>query len=99
MKWLFRIVIVLICLVLVAALAFRISVARAPVPIEASALPAPLTPEGQNGLPVAERGAFYHLSEGGEIFPLDWALALETQVETRDGRPVVRPFPENIERF
>ena len=44
--------------------------------------PAPVVAEGHNGLPDSERGAFYHLSEGGEIFPLDWVLALETQVGT-----------------
>jgi hypothetical protein len=99
MKWLVRIAIVLVCLVLVAAIAFRISVARAPEPIEAAALSPPIVPEGHNGLTDADRGTFYHLSEGGEIFPLDWILALETQVDSRDGRPVVRPFLDNIERY
>jgi hypothetical protein len=55
-------------------------------------LSADLTPE--------ERGTFYHLSEGGEIFPLDWVLALETVVSTSsDGRPAMRPFLDNIERY
>ena len=54
---------------------------------------------GTNGLPDAERGTFYHLSEGGEIFPLDWALALETEVGAQGDRPEVRPFLDNPERY
>ena len=43
--------------------------------------------------------AFYHLTEGGELYPLDWILALEVETTTPDGRPAVRPFLDNIERY
>src|SRR4051812_26536835 len=99
MKWLFRIVVVFLCVALAGVAWFRLRVARAPQPIEAAALTAPPTGEGHNGLADADRSAFYHLSEGGEIFPLDWALALEAQVGTRDGRPEVRRFMDNLERY
>ena len=36
----------------------------------------------------AERGTYYHLSEGGELYPLDWLLALEVEypsVQRRSG--------------
>ena len=61
---------------------------------EAAALTPPITPEGWNGLSSTERGTFYHLSEGGEIFPLDWFLALEVESLGPDGSLQVRPFME-----
>jgi hypothetical protein len=66
---------------------------------EAAALPPPPTPEGWNGLSAADRGAFYHLSEGGELFPLDWFLALEVESVGPDNELQVRPFMDNIERY
>jgi RoxA-like, cytochrome c-like len=99
MRWMGRGLIVLLMLAVIGVIAFRISAARAPTPIDAPPLPAPLVGEGTNGLDASERGLFYRLSEGGEIFPLDWALALETETGTSDGRPVVRPFLDNIERY
>ena len=47
----------------------------------------------------AERETFYHLSEGGELYPLDWIVALEVETTTPDGRAAVRPFLENVERY
>ena len=99
MKWIARIVIALAVLALAAAAAFKISVARAPEPLLAAALPPPPPVDGDNGLSDADRSTFYHLSEGGEIYPLDWLLALEVETGTRDGRPEVRPFLDNIERY
>jgi hypothetical protein len=99
MKWIVRIAVLLLVVALVGIAAFRISVARAPEPLEAPALAPPVAAEGTNGLPASERSAFYHLSEGGEIYPVDWVLALETQEGIRDGRPVMRPFLDNIERY
>ena len=58
----------------------------------------PSAPLGANGLSAEERQQYYHLSEGGEAFPIAWLLALEQQV-TINGRTVYRPFLENIERF
>jgi processive rubber oxygenase RoxA-like protein len=52
-----------------------------------------------NGLLPAERQRYYHLSEGGELYPVDWLLALEVEATGPDGRPTLRPFLENIERF
>jgi hypothetical protein len=70
-----------------------------PAPVAAPALPAPPTPEGQNGLSEGERAALYHLSEGGELFPVDWVLALEVESMASDGTLQVRPFLDNIERY
>ena len=33
-----------------------------------------------NGLSETDRASFYHLSEGGELYPLDWLLALDVEV-------------------
>ncbi len=67
----------------------------------AAPLPPPLAPEGQNGLTPGERATYYHLSEGGELFPLDYFLALETDTGTvaADGALELRPFMDNIERY
>ena len=73
--------------------------AAQPSPIAAPALPAPPVPEGRNGLTPADREAFYHLSEGGELYPVDWILALEVETTTPDGGVQVRPFLDNIERY
>ncbi len=62
-------------------------------------LPPPLTPQGSNGLSAAERSTFYHLSEGGELFPLDWFLALEVESIGPDASIQARPFMDNIERY
>jgi RoxA-like, cytochrome c-like len=66
-------------------------------------LPQPLqfppVPLGSNGLTTEERQQYYHLSEGGEAYPIAWLLALEQQVTGADGRVTYRPFLENIERF
>jgi hypothetical protein len=47
----------------------------------------------------SERASLYHLSEGGELFPVDWLLALEVESIGSDGRLQVRPFLDNIERY
>ncbi|MBA3885180.1 MAG: hypothetical protein H0X67_05540 [Acidobacteria bacterium] len=59
----------------------------------------PPAPLGSNGLTADERQQYYHLSEGGEAYPIAWLLALEQEVTGPDGRPTYRPFLENIERF
>jgi hypothetical protein len=55
-------------------------------------------PLGRNGLTDEERQQYYHLSEGGEAYPIAWLLALEQKV-TEDGGTRYIPFLENIERF
>jgi len=55
--------------------------------------------QGSNGLSQDEREIYYHLSEGGEVYPISWLLALEQAVATPEGPVVYRPFLENIERF
>jgi RoxA-like, cytochrome c-like len=70
-----------------------------PPVIEAPALPPSPVPEGRNGLSDQDRGSFYHLSEGGELYPVDWILALEVETTTADGRAAARPFLDNIERY
>ena len=59
----------------------------------------PSPPLGNNGLTAEERQQYYHLSEGGEAYPIAWLLALEQQVTGSDGRVTYRPFLENVERF
>jgi mono/diheme cytochrome c family protein len=60
----------------------------------------PAPPLGSNGLTAAEREQYYHLSEGGEAYPIAWLLALEQKVtDPATGRVTYRPFLENIERF
>jgi hypothetical protein len=99
MKWIVRTIVVLACVALGGVLAFKLLAGRGPQPIEAPPLAARVSVEGQNGLTPADRARFYHLSEGGEIYPLDWALALEQVVGQENGRPIVRPFLDNIERY
>ena len=76
--------------------------AAAPAPALLALLIAPPDGAGQQpaGRPIAfpqgwsdaERREFYHLSLGGEIFPVAWTRAL-TSVATR------RPFLEGLDRF
>ena len=69
-------------------------------PSPAAGAPAAMRLSAQtNGLSPEERARYYHLSEGGELYPLDWLLTLETEVTGPDGRTTSRPFMENIERF
>jgi hypothetical protein len=65
----------------------------------AAPLPASPRPAFQKGLTDDERANLYHLSEGGELFPVDWLLALDVEVPASDGSVHVRPFLDNIERF
>ena len=53
----------------------------------------------ENGLSAEKRSRFYHLSEGGEIYPVDWLLALETSGTDASGNTPSRPFVETLERF
>jgi hypothetical protein len=66
-----------------------------------AATPLPPVPAagGRNGLSDSDRTSFYHLSEGGELYPLDWFLALDVETPAGDGSVRVRPFLENIERY
>src|SRR5574339_129778 len=66
---------------------------------DAPPLGSPIAAGGVNGLALQDRASFYHLSEGGELFPLDWALALEIETPVADGTMQVRPFLDNIERY
>jgi hypothetical protein len=86
----------------VAALAFAAALGWALGPV-AKDLPErlqyPAAPLGSNGLSAEERQQYYHLSEGGEAYPIAWLLALEQEVTGADGRVTYRPFLENVERF
>jgi len=84
----------ILALILIAVFWLRWGRLGDPEIVEAAPLPAPIVPEGQNGLSPAERERFYHLSEGDELYPLDWILALEGETTTPDGRAAVRPFLE-----
>ena len=71
-----------------------------PEPVDAAPLPARPAPVGSNGLSDSDRAAYYHLSEGGELYPLDWLLALEVEYPGTAGGPGLRrPFLDNIERY
>lgn len=73
------------------------TVSSAPLrPVPQSAMV--LSPE-TNGLTPADRQRYYHLSEGGELYPVHWLLALETDATSPDGQTTSRPFLDNIERF
>jgi hypothetical protein len=86
----------------VAALGFAAALGWALAPV-AKDLPErllyPAAPLGANGLTAEERQQYYHLSEGGEAYPIAWLLALEQQVTRADGQPAYRPFLDNVERF
>src|SRR5262245_10264605 len=50
--------------------------------------------EYANGFTAEDRRQFYHLSEGGELYPVDWLVALEATVTDANGRTETRPFLE-----
>jgi hypothetical protein len=52
-----------------------------------------------NGLTQEERAEYYHLTEGGGLYPMRMLLALEVETAGPGGRPTFRPFLDNIERF
>jgi hypothetical protein len=83
--------------VLVAILYFRARAADGPEPVDAPPLAARPAPVLSHDLTAEERGTYYHLSEGGELYPLDWLLALE--METDGQPPTRRPFLDDIERY
>ena len=83
-------------LVFVAALGWAIRPVTRDLPEKLQYPPSPL---GSNGLSREERQQYYHLSEGGEAYPIAWLLALEQEVTWPDGRVTYRPFLENVERF
>jgi len=88
-----------VAVVFVGVLAWRIGLVGGPEPVPAPPLPPFPAPEGHNGLSDEERSRYYRLSEGGELYPLDWILALETETTGQNGLPQVRPFLDNIERY
>src|SRR5262245_60332798 len=71
----------------------------AATPASEAAAPAPAPGEYANGFTVEERRQFYHLSEGGELYPADWLLALEATVTNASGGSETRPFLETLDRF
>lgn len=88
-------------LVAAAALAATACTRDRPQDVAAATPPAtarPLAPD-TNGLTVAERQRYYHLSEGGELYPVEWLRALEVEGTGADGRRSLRPFLDNMERF
>src|SRR6478672_7805750 len=68
-------------------------------PASDAARPALASGDYANGLTVEERRQFYHLSEGGELYPADWLLALEATVTDASGASQTRPFLETLDRF
>lgn len=75
-----------------------VSSSQIPPPLPPPSASASVSPElhsalrSSEGLSPAERDAFYHLPEGGELLPLDMLYAVES-VQT------FKPFMENLERF
>ena len=85
-------------LVFLAALGWALRPVTRDLP-RADQLAYPSPPLGGNGLTAEERQQYYHLSEGGEAYPIAWLLALEQEIAWPDGTVTYRPFLENIERF
>ena len=88
----------------VAALVFVVALGWAMRPVtrdlpRADQLTYPAPPLGSNGLTDVERQRSYHLSEGGEAYPIAWLLALEQAITWPDGSITYRPFLENVQRF
>jgi mono/diheme cytochrome c family protein len=52
-----------------------------------------------NGLSAEKRSRFYHLPEGGELYPVDWLLALETTGADATGNTGSRPFLDTLGDF
>lgn len=89
-------------LALALVLMFAAAVAFALWPVNKDlpeALAYPPSPIGHNGLTDDERQQYYHLTEGGEMYPIAWLLALEQPVTEPGGAVTYRPFLENVERF
>jgi hypothetical protein len=62
--------------------------------------PKPPSSFGLNGLDPVERAEYYHLTEGGEVYPMRMLLALEVETPAEADRTrTFRPFLENPERF
>jgi hypothetical protein len=77
-------------------LALRLSILALSACTAEEAPPAPAEPPlpdviGSNGLSPEERQEFYHLPEGSELFPLEWARRMKA--------PSGQPFLQNLERF
>ncbi len=72
---------------------------RPPEVRAAPRFPPPPVAAGQNGLSDGDRASFYHLSEGGELYPVDWLLALDVEVPASDGSILVRPFLDTVDRY
>ena len=85
-------------LLFVAALGWAIRPVTRDLP-RADQLTYPAPTSGSNGLTDVERQQYYHLSEGGEAFPIAWLLALEQEITWPDGSVTYRPFLENVQRF
>ena len=85
-------------LLFVAALVWAIRPVTRDLP-RADQLTYPGPSAGSNGLTDVERQQYYHLSEGGEAFPIAWLLALEQEIAWPDGSVTYRPFLENVQRF
>ena len=79
-------------LVFVAALGWAIWPVTRDLP-RADQLTYPSTPLGSNGLTAEERQQHYHLSEGGEAYPIAWLLALEQEIAWLDGTRHVSAVP------
>lgn len=96
-KRIFRAAAAVLLLAFAAAFGWALGPVAKDLPAHVASGPAPL---GNNGLTAEERQQYYHLSEGGEAFPIAWLLALEQEVKDEKGNFVAyRPFLDNIERF
>jgi mono/diheme cytochrome c family protein len=94
------------CVIVVALSAGGSACRRESAPAETKAAPAGQQGSSSaaagaysNGLTGDKRSRFYHVSEGGELYPVDWLLALETTVTDSSGKSETRPFLETLERF
>ena len=65
--------------------------------VEPVVLPAVIVPDNTTGLSAEERAQYYHLTEGGEVFPIAALLALETSDPSKPGQYL--PYLATAERF
>jgi mono/diheme cytochrome c family protein len=94
---------VMACALTAVVVASETACRREPASSEPARQPTSSTasPAGEyaNGFTAADRRQFYHLSEGGELYPADWLLALEATAADSGGRTETRPFLETLDRF
>jgi len=92
---------VVLAIVFVAGLmgGWVLEVLSQPEPAVEAADPPTSRPPGQNGMLEVDRDRFYRLSEGGELYPIDWLLALEVESPVAGGGVETRRFVDTLDQY